>query len=166
MTIEDVIKELPFDASNILKYQTKEEYLNAYEKHLSIIAVKAELAGDDVLTKTIDELRELIKRIDNLSLEDSKRMAEKLKIISRYINKLKPDAEQEEQSLKNDILSTIAGMDELFEKYKQDYIREATAAKKFESKYRTLYGKPSGLMDEEFYTSDTYWFENEDEDDE
>lgn len=146
MTIEDISKEIPFKL-DFEKYKTKEEFLAAFSKHLSIVATKAECIGDEKLTGALDIMRKYFPDLENLTKSEKEQWFAACKTITFYIERFSEEGKEEEQILKDDIQCACEDADE---KYKE-YLRACDEARKLENEYRTKYGEPSGVMREDFY---------------
>lgn len=146
MTIEEISKEIPFKL-DFEKYKTKEEFLAAYSKHLSIVATKAEYLGDEELTKALDLVRKYLPKLECLSQSEKEEWTAANNTVSFYIERFSEDGKEEEQMLKDEIHCACLYVEE---KYKE-YLRACNDARNKETEYRSIYGEPSGIMQEDFY---------------
>lgn len=154
MTIEEISKEIPFKL-DFEKFKTKEEITAAFCKHLSIVATKAECIGDKKLTEALDIMRKYFPDLNHLTKSEDAEWTEASNIIKFYINRFSDEGKEEEQMMKDDILSACQ---EAEDKYKE-YLSACKEARALEKEYRTKYSEPSGMMREDFYKGT-----NEDED--
>lgn len=90
MTLEEVIKDLPFDAGGSTCHG-REEFLAAMDKHLSIVAVKAETIGEEELTDAVDVFRKHFRGWINgtLTAEQKALMDDAEASIKKYTDRIR-----------------------------------------------------------------------------
>lgn len=145
MSIEDIVKEIPFQL-DLDKYKTKEQFFEAFNEHLNIVATKAEYLGYEDLTEAIDTMRNYLARIDSLSKTEEEKWKQANETISSYTHRYSDDGREEEQMLKDEI--NCACMD--VKKAYDDYLKACNEARNLEMTYREKYGEPSGRISEDF----------------
>lgn len=144
MTLEEVIQDLPFSAA---PYKTKEELFTAWSKHLSIVAVKAEVVGNKKLTAAIDTLRALIPRIENFTEQEQADFAAASKVVGEFSHRFSKEGEEEKTELQMDILNLCQECD----KHRHKAFDLLHKARELEREYRAKYGEPSGSINEKFF---------------
>lgn len=149
MTLEEIVKEIPFDIKGT-NFAGKEEFFAAIKKHLSIIAVKAEIIGNKELTAALDTLRELIPKIETLTDDEKKAFEKASKVTNEYITAYGAEGQEEQDILAGDIYYICKEHDELLKR--ADELHKQAC--ELETKFRNLYGKPSGAIKESSYRGD------------
>lgn len=146
MTIEEIVKGTPF-LVDTTKYHTKENLLKAIDRHLSIVAVKAEIVGDKKFTEAIDVVRKLFPRLGHLSSPKESEWKKASEVVAAYLHRFSEEGKFEEELLRSDIQCAYKEANDLAKKYYKlcDNVRE------LEKQYRDKYNKPSGAIPEDFY---------------
>jgi len=152
MTIEEVVKDLPFKI-DMEANETKEDFFNNIKKHFDIVAVKSELTGNKELTSAIDTIRGLITRFNELSQEEMQDFNDAIRITGKYIKRYSDDGIKEETLLKEDIRAACDECDKILN---VTYKKASMYARQLEETYRKKYGKRSGVMNEDFFNGDFF----------
>jgi len=150
MGIKEILDELPFKVTNEDgSLKSKEAFYSEYDKHLSILATKAEIIGEEELTNAIDILRQCMKKFasNEFTKEDESTLKSSLQTLEACENRLNDDDLDERLLLRDEITAACQGADEALESYreKRNYVN------KLEMEYRKKYGEPSGRMNEDAF---------------
>lgn len=161
MTIEEIAKDIPFDINPLAaKERGETDLFAAFEKHLSVVAVKAETVGDEHLAALIDTVRKNLRGwlIDTYSPAGSTPSLSPDKkaevdaawetIKTQYIDRFSDDGLDAHDMLVGDI---EVALEECGKILHTDFLKACQYARKLEKEYREKYGEPSGLMQEDFY---------------
>lgn len=98
MTLEEVIKSIPFDVTTAT-CEGREEFLSAMDKHLAIAAVKAEAIGVEELTDALDVYRKYFGAWVNGELPPEQKAIfdDASHTMTKYIDKIRfPEFEDDE----------------------------------------------------------------------
>jgi len=90
MTLEEVLKSLPFNPEEA-GCKNQEEFIAAAERHLAVVAVKAEAIGEEELTDALDTFRSHFRKWakGEASPEEKALTEAALSVIGKYTDKIR-----------------------------------------------------------------------------